>query len=57
MRLSFGVDYIGGVDPYTIDSNIGKSIDFIVQLALDHNTGIDIHLHDVSWSAEAVSRV
>ncbi len=40
------IDFIGGVDPYTIDGAIEKTIDFTVQLALDHNKGIDIHLHE-----------
>jgi cytosine/adenosine deaminase-related metal-dependent hydrolase len=40
------IDYIGGVDPYTIDGAIEKTIDFTVQLALDNNKGIDIHLHE-----------
>lgn len=40
------IDYIGGLDPYSIDGDIERSIDFIVQLALDYNKGIDIHLHE-----------
>lgn len=40
------VAYVGGLDPFSIDKNIEKSIDFTVQLALDNNKGIDIHLHD-----------
>jgi cytosine/adenosine deaminase-related metal-dependent hydrolase len=44
------VDFIGGLDPYTIDGNIEKSMDFVVQLALDHNKGIDIHLHEAGES-------
>jgi len=40
------IDLIGGVDPYTIDGAIEKTIDFTVQLALDHHKGIDIHLHE-----------
>lgn len=40
------IDFIGGVDPYTIDGAIEKTIDFTVQLALDHHKGIDIHLHE-----------
>lgn len=40
------IDYIGGLDPYSIDGAIEKTIDFTVQLALDHNKGIDIHLHE-----------
>lgn len=40
------IDFIGGLDPYSIDGAIEKTIDFTVQLALDHNKGIDIHLHE-----------
>lgn len=40
------IDFIGGLDPYTIDGAIEKTIDFTVQLALDHQKGIDIHLHE-----------
>lgn len=40
------VDFVGGLDPFSIDKNIEKAIDFTVQLALDNNKGIDIHLHD-----------
>ncbi|WP_409558135.1 hypothetical protein [Chishuiella sp.] len=40
------VSFIGGLDPFSIDKNIEKAIDFTVQLALDNNKGIDIHLHD-----------
>lgn len=40
------IDFIGGLDPFTIDGAIEKTIDFTVQLALDHNKGIDIHLHE-----------
>lgn len=40
------IDFIGGVDPYSIDGAIEKTIDFTVQLALDYNKGIDIHLHE-----------
>lgn len=40
------IDFIGGVDPFTIDGAVEKTIDFTVQLALDHKKGIDIHLHE-----------
>ncbi len=40
------IDFIGGLDPQSIDGNIERSIDFTVQLALDHGRGIDIHLHE-----------
>ncbi len=41
-----GIDFIGGVDPFSLDGSIEKPIDFTVQLALDHGKGIDIHLHE-----------
>ncbi|MBO9618119.1 MAG: amidohydrolase family protein [Niabella sp.] len=44
------IDFIGGLDPTTIDGSIEKSMDFVVQLALDHNKGIDIHLHEAGES-------
>jgi len=40
------VAFIGGLDPFSIDKNIEKAIDFTVRLAIDNNKGIDIHLHD-----------
>ena len=40
------IDFIGGLDPFTVDGAIEKTIDFTVQLALDHQKGIDIHLHE-----------
>lgn len=40
------VQFIGGVDPYGIDHNIEKVLDYTVQLALEYSKGIDIHLHD-----------
>ncbi len=44
------VDFIGGVDPFNVDGNIEKVVDFTVQLALDNNKGIDIHLHETGES-------
>lgn len=44
------VDFIGGLDPFSIDGSIEKQMDFIVQLALDNHKGIDIHLHETGES-------
>lgn len=44
------VGFIGGLDPLSIDGNIEKVLDFTVQLALDHQKGIDIHLHEAGES-------
>lgn len=40
------IDFIGGVDPHSIDGSIERAVDFMVQLALEHNKGIDLHLHE-----------
>ena len=40
------IDFIGGVDPFSIDGAIEKTMDFTVQLAIDNKKGIDIHLHE-----------
>lgn len=40
------IGFIGGLDPFSIDGAIEKTMDFTVQLALDHKKGIDIHLHE-----------
>jgi cytosine/adenosine deaminase-related metal-dependent hydrolase len=44
------VEFIGGLDPLSIDGSIEKVMDFTVQLALDYNKGIDIHLHETGES-------
>lgn len=41
-----GVDYIGGLDPTTVDGAMEKSLDVMFQIALDYNKGVDIHLHE-----------
>ncbi|WP_343643644.1 amidohydrolase [Chryseobacterium sp.] len=44
------VGFIGGLDPLSIDGSIEKVMDFTIQLALDYNKGIDIHLHEAGES-------
>lgn len=41
-----GIDYIGGLDPTTVDGNMEKSLDIMFQIAMDYNKGVDIHLHE-----------
>ena len=43
---SGGVSYVGGVDPSSFDHAMEKSVDTTVQLAVDFNVGIDIHVHE-----------
>lgn len=40
------IDFIGGLDPYAIDGDTAKGLDFIVKLAMENHKGIDIHLHE-----------
>lgn len=44
--LREGADLIGGLDPASIDGDIGGHLDIVFDLAQKHDKGIDIHLHD-----------
>lgn len=41
-----GVEYIGGLDPATIDRDPVGQIDAVLGLAAEYGVGVDIHLHD-----------
>jgi cytosine/adenosine deaminase-related metal-dependent hydrolase len=41
-----GATLVGGVDPATVDRNIEKSLYTIFEIAVEHNKGVDLHLHD-----------
>jgi len=44
--MKMGVNYVGGLDPTVVDGNMEKSLDTMVQIAVDSKTGVDIHLHE-----------
>lgn len=44
--LKLGVTHIGGVDPASLDRNIGEVLTTTFALAEKYNVGIDMHLHD-----------
>lgn len=44
--MSEGATHVGGLDPYTVDENMEKSLHTMVELAVKHRAGIDMHLHD-----------
>ncbi|MDN5831501.1 MAG: amidohydrolase [Tetragenococcus halophilus] len=44
--LKLGVTHIGGVDPASLDRNIGEVLATTFALAKKYNVGIDMHLHD-----------
>lgn len=41
-----GIDFIGGLDPTSVDGNMQKSLDIMFKTALDYGKGVDIHLHE-----------
>ncbi|MEH7223631.1 amidohydrolase [Bacillus sp. JJ1566] len=44
--MQLGVTHVGGLDPTIVDGNMEKSLETMVQIAVDYNVGIDIHLHE-----------
>lgn len=44
--MTMGVNYVGGLDPTVVDGNMEKSLDTMVQIAVDSKAGVDIHLHE-----------
>lgn len=44
--MELGVTHVGGLDPTVVDGNMDKSLETMVQIAVDYNAGIDIHLHE-----------
>lgn len=44
--LRMGATHVGGVDPAGIDNNIEKSLNTIMELAVEADADVDIHLHD-----------
>ncbi len=44
--LDAGATVIGGLDPALVEGDIEKTLDTIFGLAVAHDVGIDLHLHD-----------
>ncbi|MDQ6423176.1 amidohydrolase [Paenibacillus sp. LHD-117] len=44
--LSSGCGLIGGVDPATVDGDMEKSLQKMMELAVEANADVDLHLHD-----------
>jgi cytosine deaminase len=44
--LRNGATLVGGVDPATLDENIEKSLQTVMELAVEANANIDLHIHD-----------
>lgn len=41
-----GVNIVGGLDPATIDNDIEASLQKMMEIAVEFNSDVDIHLHD-----------
>jgi cytosine/adenosine deaminase-related metal-dependent hydrolase len=46
--MSMGVQYVGGLDPTNVDGAMEASLGAMFQIALDHDKGIDIHIHEAN---------
>lgn len=44
--LQQGAGFVGGVDPAMVDGDIERSLQQMVELAVEAGAGIDLHLHD-----------
>ncbi|MDZ5610326.1 amidohydrolase family protein [Bacillus pseudomycoides] len=44
--MQLGATHVGGLDPTLVDADMEKSLQTMVQIAVDYKAGIDIHLHE-----------
>ncbi|MEO4053801.1 amidohydrolase [Solibacillus sp. CAU 1738] len=44
--MQLGATLVGGVDPATVDRDIERSLQQMMDIAVEYNAGVDIHLHD-----------
>lgn len=56
--MYLGATHVGGLDPTIVDGNMEKSLQTMVQIAVDFGAGIDIHLHESGESGiKAIKRL
>ncbi|MEY8348236.1 amidohydrolase [Bacillus cereus] len=46
--IRHGASLVGGVDPATVDGNIESSLQEMIEIAVEEDAGIDLHLHDAN---------
>lgn len=44
--MKMGATHVGGVDPSTVDRDVDRSLATILELAVEFNAGVDVHLHN-----------
>ncbi|EZP83173.1 amidohydrolase [Novosphingobium resinovorum] len=54
--MAAGATHVGGIDPTALDGGMEKSVDAMMQVALDMDKGVDIHLHEPGASGIAAIR-
>ncbi|WP_454762228.1 amidohydrolase [Caulobacter segnis] len=53
-----GATHVGGIDPTAVDGGMKKSVDTMMQIALDEKAGVDIHIHEPGESGvAAINRI
>lgn len=56
--MKLGATHVGGLDPTVVDGDMEKSLQTMVQIAVDYNAGIDMHLHESGESGiKAIKRL
>jgi cytosine/adenosine deaminase-related metal-dependent hydrolase len=56
--MSAGATHVGGIDPTTLDGGMERSVDTVLQIALDCKAPIDMHLHETGESGiDAIKRI
>lgn len=56
--MNLGATHVGGLDPTIVDGDMEKSLQTMVQIAVDFGAGIDIHLHESGESGiKAIKRL
>lgn len=54
--LAAGATHVGGIDPTVIDGDMERSVDAMIEIALDMNKAVDMHLHEPGPSGIAAIR-
>ena len=53
-----GATHVGGIDPTAVDGGMERSVDTMMQIALDEKAGVDIHIHEPGESGiAAIDRI
>ncbi|ATP41662.1 deaminase [Solibacillus sp. R5-41] len=56
--MHLGATHVGGLDPTFVDGNMEKSLQTMVQIAVDFGASIDMHLHETGESGmRAIKRL